>query len=96
MKKINRKSLVVFMLFLILIVLEGINVYLSNTIAGSSIEASGVRIEISKVDEQITLLRSELYSYSSFDKIASRAAELGFADSKEAMVITAPLPVVLR
>lgn len=77
------------------IVLECVNVFFSNTVAGSSIEVATIRQDIQMIDEKNMSLRSELLSYSSFERIASRAAELGFVENKNAISLTAPLPVAV-
>lgn len=83
-------------LILAVILLEGIQVYLSNRIAGSSIEVARLRQQIETLDEKNTSLKTELLSYASFSRVASRAAELGFQESKRnVIVLSAPLPVAI-
>lgn len=78
------------------ILLESVNVYLSNRIAGGSIEVAKLREKIQELDEKNIALKTELLSYSSFNRIASRAAELGFLESKKnIMVLNAPLQVAI-
>ena len=94
MKKIRY---LIFSLVAVTIVLEGFNIFISNSIAGSSIEVSLLTQEIEGIDEKNTSLKTELLSYSSFESVASRAASLGFIENKNsAMMINSPLKVALR
>lgn len=83
-------------LFLTVLLLEGINVYLSNRVAGTSIEVARLTQAVEVMEEKNTSLRSELLSFSSFARVASRAAELGFTEHKDsAIMLSAPLRVAL-
>ncbi len=76
------------------LVLEGIHIYLSNRVAETSIEVATIRQEIQELDEKTTSLKTELLNYSSFERISSRAAELGFKDSRDnAIMIKTPVKV---
>ncbi len=87
-------KLVVALLILATLVLEGIHIYLSNRVAETSIEVAITRQEIQMLDEKTTSLKTELLNYSSFERISSRAAELGFQDSRDnAIMINAPVKV---
>lgn len=89
-------KLIFTLLILVTVLLEGVHVYLSNRIASTSIEVAQLREEIETLDEKNTALKTELLAYSSFNRIASRAAELGFQESKRnVMVLNAPLQVAI-
>ncbi len=83
-------------LLIITLVLEGVNVYLSNKIAGTSIQVAKAREEVRILDERNTGFRTELLSYTSFEHVSSRAAELGFVEGKESTImLKTPLQVAL-
>jgi cell division protein FtsL len=85
-----------FLLLVAAVILEGFNIFLSNSIAGSSIEVSLLSQKIEEIEGKNTSLKTELLSYSSFENIASRAASLGFVENKDtAIMINAPLKVAL-
>lgn len=86
-----------FVSFLILTVvfLQIVNVFLSNTIASGSVEAATIQSEIEKVEEKNVILKTELLQHSSLTRIASRAAELGFKDTKTFVTVNTPLPVAV-
>lgn len=89
-------KLILTTLFLTVILLEGINVYLSNRVAGTSIEVSRLTQSVEILDEKNISLKSELLSFSSFDRVASRAAELGFTENKDsAIMVNTPLQVAI-
>jgi len=93
-----KKSIKLAMVTLILaaLVLEGVHIYLSNRVAETSIEVATVRQEIQELDEKTTSLKTELLGYSSFERVSSRAAELGFKDGRDnAIMINAPVKVAL-
>lgn len=76
--------------------LEGINIFLSNNAAGTSFEVSKLQQDLEVLQEHNTSLKTDLLSYSSYDHISSRAAELGFKDTKNsAIMLSAPLQVAL-
>lgn len=83
-------------LILTVVLLEGVQVYLSNRIAGTSIEVAQLRSQIEVLDEKNTSLKTQLLSYSSFNNVASRAAQMGFLESRNNVImIHAPLPVAI-
>ncbi|MFI5265320.1 MAG: hypothetical protein ACHQT7_01085 [Candidatus Levyibacteriota bacterium] len=87
---------IIITLFLAVLLLEGVNVYLSNKVAGTSIEVARLTQGVQVLDEQNTSLKSELLSFSSLEHIASRAAELGFTDNKDsAIMLSTPLQVAI-
>lgn len=92
MKKSIKLALVILIFATIL--LEGVHIYLSNRVAETSIEVATIRQDIQELDEKTTSLKTELLNYSSFERISSRAAELGFKDSRDnAIMINAPVKV---
>lgn len=89
-------KLIITLLIITIFILEGVQVYFSNRIAGTSIEVATLRQKIEALNEKNTDIKTELLSYSSFNSIASRAAELGFSENKNSVItLTAPLPVAL-
>lgn len=94
--KLRKIRTLLTLFILLVIVLEAVSVYLSNTIAGTSVEVANLRQEIEAVNEKNVSLKTELLSYASYERIASRAAELGFVESRDsAIMVHAPLQVAL-
>lgn len=92
-----KTKLVLGILLTSTILIEGFNIFLSNSLAGSSMEISNLKTEIAKLEGKNATLRIELLSLSSFENISSRAAVLGFEENEDAVVmINAPLKVALR
>lgn len=84
-----------FMIVMI-VLLQCVQVYLSNRIAGTSIEVARLRQDIEALDEKNTSLKTQLLAHSSFTSVASRAAEIGFTETKNNVILLkAPLPVAV-
>lgn len=83
-------------LFIVVVILEGINIYLSNKISLDSIKATKITSQIDKLSEENTLLSSEVISSLSLDNISSRAASIGFVEPKEPISFASPLQVALK
>ena len=63
-------------------------------VSETSVEVATIRNEIEELDEKTTSLKTELLKYSSFSRISSRAAELGFQESRDsAMRVNIPVKV---
>lgn len=82
-------------LVLSFLLLQGLNIYLSNRIAVESIQAAKVRNEIAKLSENNQVLSSEILDYTSYEYIASRAGELGFHEEKDIVSLYAPVQVAI-
>lgn len=89
-------KLLILTLILVTVVLEGVNIFLSNNAAGTSIEVARLSQELEVLDEHNISLNTDILSYSSYEHVASRAAELGFSQNKNsAIMLSAPLQVAL-
>lgn len=83
--KIMKKIIIV--LILVTAVLEIGNIYLSNIQAVGGIDASRLQVEIANVAEENGNLATDVMQLSSLDMVASRAAELGFTETKEVITL---------
>lgn len=86
---------ITFLLTILTIGLQVVNVFISNTIASGSVEAALLKAEIEKVEEKNEIVKAKLLEYSSFTRVASRAAELGFIDSKSFITVNSPREVAV-
>ncbi len=77
------------------LLLEGVNIYLSNKVSLESISASKVRNQIAKLQEKNQVLSGEILDYTSYEYIASRAGELGFHEEKDFVSLYAPVQVAI-
>lgn len=84
---------IIFILVATVLILQGVSVFLVNTIASGSVEAAHLTAEIEKVEEKNAVIKTELLKYASFASVSSRAAELGFIDSRSFMTVNSPLKV---
>jgi cell division protein FtsB len=90
MKQLNTVLLV---LFIITTLLEGVNIFLSNRVSTDSIEAGQLQKEIAVLNSQNNILRAKVFSYASFDSVASRAAEFGFVQVSAPISVDTPVTV---
>jgi cell division protein FtsL len=93
MKKIT-KFLIIFLIFSAVLT-QILKVYISNTAALDSIEASGLNAKIKEIEESNMELRTQILSLSSFQTIASRAADLGYRDSRDIISVYDPVKVAV-
>jgi len=73
---------VIAILIITIIVLESLDIYLSNSLSTQSLSASKYRREIEELEDQNVVLRAELLKLTSFEVIASHAASFGFVEPK--------------
>ncbi len=90
MKKLN---IVIILLIISVIGLELFNIFLSNRVSTDSIEASQLQKEIALLTQKNNVLKSKIYSFASFDSVASRAAEFGFTEATDSISLDAPVQV---
>lgn len=93
MRKIN--LFIIFLIFLV-VSLESVSIYLSNKMAADSISVKKLEGEFSSLEQKNQNLKSEFLVLTSFEQVASRAAEVGFIDAKDTITLTSPLPVAVK
>lgn len=86
---------IVGLLFITALILEGVNIYLSNKISTDSIIASKLQARIDNADEQISALNSEVLKYSSYQVVSNRAMALGFQVTRNYISLYSPLQVAV-
>ncbi len=91
--KMNKLRVLMVLLILSAAALKGVNVYVSNNVTTDSIEASKLKAEIAVYEQQNKNLSAKIYALSSFETVASRAAELGFHEAKEVISLDTPVAV---
>lgn len=71
----------VAILLIATIILELLNIHLSGLLASDSVAVKKLQTNIAKLDEENQILNSKVLSQTSFETVASKAAELGFVQS---------------
>jgi cell division protein FtsL len=79
---------IVLMLGVVALVLEIVNVNLSSKLASDSIKVKNLQQNIASLNEKNALLYSKVLDLTSFDSLASRAAELGFVPSNSYITLS--------
>jgi cell division protein FtsB len=87
---------ILILLILLTISLHGVNIYYSNNVSADSIEATKLQEAINNLEEENTILKTEILKYTSYEQVSSRAAELGFVEPKEYMSLYTPNKVAHR
>lgn len=77
----------------IILMLTITQVVVSNRLSTTGLVLGKLQDEIALFKTENTILSEKLLVASSFTSIASAAAQLGFSETKTAIVLTAPLPI---
>ena len=81
---------------LVIIALSIVQVVAANSISTTGIELSKLQDETTTLQKQNEVLHEQVLSLSSLTSIASRAASMGFTESKDTLVIAQPLPLAIK
>ncbi len=79
-----------------ILILSVIQVVVSNRLSTTGAALGNLQDEILQYKTQNAFLSEKFLSISSFEYIASKAAELGFAQEKSSVVLTYPLPLAVK
>lgn len=80
----------------IVVGLSIVQVTVSNSLSTTGIELGKIEEQISSYRNENARLSEKLLTLSSFDTIASKAADMGFIEEKTHIVLTKPLPIAAR
>jgi cell division protein FtsL len=94
--KISKKRITILTLLVTVLVMEGVNIFLSNRLATDSIEASILKKELAEVTQENNIVRAKVYELSSYESVASRAAEFGFAEAQGTISLDTSVQVALQ
>lgn len=92
----KKTHIFLFLLFVVTGMLEVANIYLSNTVTTDSINATRLQEKINMLDEENLNLKSSILKNSSFEFVASRAAEFGFKHNDSIVTLNTPIEVAAR
>lgn len=79
-----------------IVILSVIQVVVSNRLSTTGAALGNLQDDIQQYKTQNSLLSEEFLSLSSFEYIASQAAELGFTQKTASIVLTYPLPLAVK
>lgn len=83
------------MLILVAAATQVTKIYVSNSNALGSVEATRLRAEIDLMQDRNMAIEADVLIYSSYTNVASRAAELGFAQNRDIVSVYDPQPVTI-
>jgi cell division protein FtsL len=95
-KKFLKFRTIIIPLALIALVLEGINIFLTNQVSSESVTVSRLESEIGEIEQKNFTLKSDVLEYSSLERVASRAAEMGLVETKKTISLYEPVTVAVR
>ncbi len=91
MKRIIKLSILI--LVVVAIVLQCVSIYLSNTNAITSVDATKLSAQIENLSEENMQLETKVLALSSMTNVASRAAVMGYSDSRDIVSLYDPVQV---
>lgn len=89
-------NFIIGILILVTLVLEGINIFLANQVSTESVSVARLNQEIEELEDKNYILKTQILEYAALDSVASRAAQLGFADNKTVISLYEPATVAIR
>lgn len=92
----KRPAIFIAFNIIIIIALSIVQVVAANSISTTGIELGKIQDQISDLTKQNEVLHEQVLTLSSLTSISSRAAEMGFVESKSTLVISQPLPLARR
>ena len=94
MKKILNITITV--LIIAMVATQCLSIYISNTSAADSISATKLSSRLEELQEENINLESQILSYASYQIVASRAATLGYKNTRDFISVYDPVQVAAR
>ena len=91
-----KKSGIILFITVTIILLSIAQTILSNMLSTSGVPMSKINKELQAYKTENTQIREKLFLRSSLINIASKAAELGFVESKSEFVLKTSMPLAVR
>ncbi len=91
----GKKNIVAFVSFIILC-LAVLQVVVSNSLSTTGITLSDLQQQLNLYKRENAILQEKLLTMSSLTEIASKAATLGFVDTKSQLVVGSALPIAIK
>ena len=88
-------KITIIVLVVCAIVSQGLTIFISNTSAADSITATKISKKIQLLEDDNMDLSSQILTFAAYERVASRAAELGYKNTKEFVSVYTPLPVAI-
>jgi len=92
----RKSAYLVVVVILTILVLSIVQVVVANRISTTGLTLAKLQEEVKEYKRENTLIKEKILKDSSLTEIASSAATLGFAPSKENLKLGVPLPLAKR
>jgi cell division protein FtsL len=90
---IKKRNVLIIILVISTICLEMVNIFLTNSMDTDSILASQLQQEVAVMNRENNIVRAKVYELSSYESVASRAAEFGFKEAGNVISLDTPVQV---
>lgn len=91
----KKYGFIIVVLSIVAIVLQIVQLSVANSVAADSLNAGELTSKIQELEEENSMLSSKIFEYTSFEDVASRAAVLGFTESKSHISLYEDLPIAM-
>ena len=91
--QVKKTHVIIVILVLSAVMLEMFNIFLTNRMDTDSIIASQLQKEVAIITQENNIVRAKVYELSSYESVASRAAEFGFKESGNILTLDTPIQV---
>ncbi len=91
----KKYGFIITVLSIVAILLEVVHLSVANKVAADSLNAGSLTSKIQELEEENSMLSSKILEYTAFEEVASRAATLGFTESKSHISLYEDLPIAM-
>ena len=92
----KKSAIIVSLILCVVVVLSLIQVVVANRLSTTGIEVSKMQQTIRDYKHKNAILKEKILKEAAFTEIASKAATLGFVESKNNLYLSTPLPLAKR
>lgn len=92
----KKSGVILSVLVISIIILAIVQVIVSNMFSTSGVSLSEVQEQTSLYKKENSIIAEKLLTVAAFTAISSRAAELGFVETKSRIYLSSPLPLAHR
>jgi cell division protein FtsL len=92
----NKPAILLSSLIFAIIVLLGVRTVISNDMSTAGVRLGEVEESLSSYKTENTMLKEKIFTLSSLSHVSSKAAKMGFVESKSNLAISKAMPIALK